>query len=89
MVHLMYTVFDVKTGAYMVPFYQPTRGAAERAFIDAVRDPSHTFAKHPEDFTLFEIGSFDDGDASFDLRKSLIPVITGLEAMALLVEKRL
>lgn len=56
----MFAVFDVKAAAYLAPFFLPTVGQAVRAFADASNDPSTMFAKHPEDYTLFHVGEFDD-----------------------------
>ena len=56
----IFTVFDQKAAAYLQPFFSPTVGTAVRAFSDTVNDPNSMLSKHPSDFTLFEIGGFDD-----------------------------
>ncbi len=61
-----YTVYDSATEAHMRPFFAQTDGEAIRSFQDAVNDPQSAFYKHPADFTLFAIGSFDDSLAVFD-----------------------
>lgn len=61
----IFTVYDSKADAYMQPFFMRSHGEAVRSWIDAVNDPNTAFNKHPEDFTLFEIGEFDDGSALF------------------------
>lgn len=65
MIHRIFTVFDCKAEAYLTPFFMQTKGAAIRAFTDAVNEPGHTFNKHPEDYTLFEIGKWNDERAEF------------------------
>lgn len=55
----VFSVFDDKAKAYMLPFFQPEKGMAVRMFSDAVNDPQSLFGKHPEDFTLFFVGEFD------------------------------
>ena len=55
-----YTVYDMKVEAYMRPWYCLTDGEAVRTFGDAVNDPESAFHKHPDDFTLYGIGTFDD-----------------------------
>ncbi|QXP07926.1 MAG: nonstructural protein [Arizlama microvirus] len=67
----LFTCYDSKLEAYMQPFFMTTRGQALRAFTDTVNDPSSIFAKHPEDYTLFEIGEYDDqtGDISMNQAK--------------------
>jgi len=61
-------VHDVKAEAYMPPFFAPTVGMAHRMFEDACKDENSQFSKHPEDFRLFEIGTWDDGLAMFENR---------------------
>ena len=53
-------VFDAAAKAYLRPFVTPTKGIALRGFMDAVSDPNHEFAKHSSDYTLFEIGTFNE-----------------------------
>lgn len=55
-----YTVYDMKVEAYMRPWYCLTNGEAVRTFTDAVNDPGSAFNRHPGDFTLYGIGTFDD-----------------------------
>ena len=59
----MFTVFDQKAECYLQPFYAHTTGAAIRMFEDTCSNKEHQFHKHAEDFTLFEIGVFDDSSA--------------------------
>nr|QJB19603.1 MAG: nonstructural protein [Microvirus sp.] len=60
----IFTVFDSKAEAYMQPFFMQSKGAAIRAYADLANDSNHTFGKHPEDYTLFEIGSYDEATAA-------------------------
>jgi len=59
----MFVIYDVKANAYMQPWFLTQTGMALRAFSDCVNDPEHNFGRHPEDYTLFQIGDFDDQDA--------------------------
>lgn len=61
-----YCVFDSKAEAYMAPFFFQTNGQAIRAFSDLANNKSSTVAQHPEDFTLFSIGFFNDEDGSLE-----------------------
>ena len=56
----IFTVHDAKAAYYTPPFFARTSGEAMRIFSEAINDPQHHFAKHYTDFTLFEIGEFDD-----------------------------
>lgn len=67
MIQLLYTIYDEKAEVFLPPFFTPTKGIAERAFIDCVQSDDHQFSKHPADYTLFYLGQYHDHDASFDL----------------------
>lgn len=60
------SVFDEKADAFLTPFFMPQLAMAERIFKQMVNDPSHQFSKTPLDFTLFHLGTYDDGLAEFD-----------------------
>ncbi len=79
MKHSVFTIYDSKVDAFLPPFYMQTKPAAIRAITDTMNDPSHQFAKHPEDYTLFYLGQFDDGTATFDLEKTPISLCLLLE----------
>lgn len=62
----IYAVKDSATDTYGLPFFLNSRGEAMRHFTDAARaNPEQSqIAKHPEDYTLYEIGMYDETDAS-------------------------
>lgn len=76
MIVKIYSVFDSKANAFLLPQFYQTPGIAERAFVEAVNTKDTSFNKYPEDFTLFELGLFDDANASFVLHAT--PVSIGL-----------
>jgi len=55
-----YSIRDVKADVFHAPFFLPTDGAATRAFSDVANDINTQIGRHPADFTLYHIGSFDD-----------------------------
>ncbi len=65
MLHV-FSVLDLKAQLFMRPFYEQSHGTALRAFSDAVIEDGHPFGKHPEDYHLFFLGSFDEETASFN-----------------------
>jgi len=69
----IYTVHDSKAETFMPPFFVPSKGLAIRAFEDCINSDDHHFGKHPGDYTLFDLGTFDTDNAEFDLsdRKSV------------------
>lgn len=74
------SVFDLKVNAYMPPFYVRSKLEAVRSFSDAVGDATSQFCKHPEDYTLFQLGWFNDATGELSPDKSVI--ITALECRA-------
>lgn len=56
----VYAIYDTAISAYSQPFYSHTNGSALRAFSDHVNDPNSNVNKHPQDYSLFHLGSFDD-----------------------------
>jgi hypothetical protein len=68
MIKRLFTVFDSKSEVYMPPFTYRTKGEAIRAFTDSVNDSGSQMNKYPADFTLFDIGSFDDVTCKFDVQ---------------------
>lgn len=61
----VFAVYDSKVEAFLQPFIMQTKGQAVRAFTDSCNDPQSNFWKHPEDFTLFELGSWDEVSGAY------------------------
>jgi len=55
----LFSVYDMAAKRYMDPFPAPTIEFALRGFKDAVGTADHQFAKYPEDYSLFHVGTFD------------------------------
>lgn len=64
MLHKIFTVYDSKSEVYSKPFMLKTKGEAMRGFVDVSNDKESAIGQHPEDYSLFEIGEFDDGSAN-------------------------
>jgi len=56
----IYSIFDTASGLYSRPFFTPSDAEAIRSFTDISMDAEHPIGKHPEDYTLYRIGLFDD-----------------------------
>lgn len=69
MLKKVFSIFDEKAEAYLNPFYLDTTGLAIRAITDCVNDPNHQFARHPADYTLFQLGEWDDTTGHFNADK--------------------
>jgi len=70
MLNNLYAIYDTKGKMYNFPFPYHNDQMAIRAAIDLRNDPNTTPGRHPEDFTLFNLGTYDDGNAQFEILKS-------------------
>lgn len=62
------TIVSVKDRAidsYNRPFYVPTIGAAIRSFTDEVNRKDSEMQAHPEDYDLYDMGTFCDQTGTF------------------------
>lgn len=66
MILKLVSIYDAKAQVFSAPIAFPTNGVAERSFADEVNNPNSQYAKHPEDFTLFHIGDYDDATGKVD-----------------------
>ena len=60
----IYTIFDTASGTYMRPFFTQADGQAVRSFKDISCDAEHEIGQHPEDYSLWRIGLYDDNSGS-------------------------
>lgn len=55
-----YSIYDRKALQYHPPFYASTDGAAARSLSDLVQDQNTTVGRHPTDYVLYAVGTYDD-----------------------------
>jgi len=60
MVHLLCAVKDIKSNNFNRPFPEINRVNAVRGLSIVVNDPNTQLHHFPQDFELFQIGTFDD-----------------------------
>ena len=77
----LYSVYDTAAAVYSRPFAATSDPAAIRTFCDIASDATHDIGKHPEDYTLMRLGTFDDNDGTIR-PEDPTRLITGLEAYA-------
>lgn len=70
----MFSILDGKSGIYNQPFPAVSRGVALRMFTDLVNDPKSPIGRHPEDYTICELGSFEDSTGVLVSHASPIPL---------------
>lgn len=62
----IFSIHDSKAEAYLSPFYCRTKGEAIRMFETTCKDESTQFNKYPSDFTLVEIGTYNELTSHID-----------------------
>ncbi len=78
-----FAVYDMKAAAYGSPMFMSNAGLALRGFSDAVADPQCGMAKHPEDYTLYEIGTWEPNDGILTALTPPVIVAAAASVMAL------
>lgn len=77
-----FSVYDDKAKAYLPPFFLSEQGQAIRHFYDALVTPDHAFYLHPGDYTLVQIGGFDDSSGVLSGQEIPENLGNGLEVRA-------
>lgn len=73
-----YSIFDNKALQYNPPFYAATDGAAVRSLQDIVNDPNTSVGRHPADYILYCVGTWDDGKGRFEPMSPLLHVMDAI-----------
>lgn len=63
----VYAFYDIKASFYSAPFFLVHDSLAMRAATDLVADPNTTIGRHPADFALMKLGTFDDQTGNFEV----------------------
>lgn len=79
MIHKIFTIYDEKAESYLPPFFLPNAGMAKRTFGDCVKDEKHAFGQHPSDYTLMELGTYDDQTGTLNPNEKNKSLGNGLE----------
>lgn len=61
---IAYTLHDVKALTYSPPFFTTNDQVAKRMVSDLVQDNNTMVGRHPADYKLYKIGTFDEGNAA-------------------------
>jgi len=69
MIYHIVVVRDRAADVYAQPMFVTSIGSAIRSFGDEINraDQSNMLNAHPEDFDLFQLGTYDDSSGSFDV----------------------
>ena len=79
MIMKIYSIYDEKAKAYLPPFFLNNDEVAMRAVENCLDTPDHQFAKHPQDYTLYYIGEWDDNSANINSEFELICPLIALK----------
>lgn len=63
----IFAIYDSGVSTWQPPMFCPTRGHILRWWNEVCNESNSPFSKHPSDYVLFEIGSWDDDKCLFDL----------------------
>ncbi len=56
----IYAIFDTCSGIYEKPFFHTADDAVRREFQDVCTSADHPISKHPEHYSLWRLGNFDN-----------------------------
>lgn len=81
MIYKMLSVYDSKAEAYMRPWFARSTGEAIRSFSDEVNSSSKEsgLAHHPEDFILYELGTWDEISGVVEVLEKARAVTSGID----------
>lgn len=60
----IFSIYDEKAKAHNTPFFQAHIGQAIRHFQDLSTNTETTINKHPSDYSLYHVGTWDDNNAT-------------------------
>lgn len=75
MIYNVYAIYDRKAAVYSQPFYCPNDQVAMRMLSAMVNDRSTQISAFPEDFSLHQLGTFNDASGVFVTPKEPVPLI--------------
>lgn len=77
----VFSVYDRAAMVYSHPIFCVNRAVASRLFLDAFDAPGSSVARHPDDYELRQIGSYDDLEGRFENLPVSETVMTGSEVV--------
>lgn len=77
-----YTIYDNKSLRYHTPWFQSTDGEAVRAFTDLVNDHNSAISRHPGDYSLWCMGTYDDNKGQLHAQVPLVHIVDATAVVA-------
>lgn len=75
----IFSIYDSKAQGYISPWCVPSTAFAVRIFSDDCNNPESAFWMHPEDYTLFELGSFDVETGNIEKQATPLAVVKAID----------
>lgn len=69
MIQDIFTVYDNKSKTFCTPFFAENISTAIRSFRYAANHNDTDIGRYPEDFSLYQLGNFDNSNGSIELLK--------------------
>lgn len=82
MKHKIFNVYDSKSEAWGMPLFYDCRANALRSLsecVNATNDEKNQIAKYPSDFTMFEIGEYDQSNGEITMYQSKVNLGLAIE----------
>lgn len=64
---MLYSVYDTKVQYFRDPMFMRNRGEALRTWTEVANAEKHEISSHPSDFSLMELGEFDDQTGKIEM----------------------
>lgn len=74
-----YTLFDSKSLVFNQPFFAHNHAVATRMVSDIAQDTNTQIGRHPSDFILYKIGTYDDATGfmePLEIREHVVDVVS-------------
>lgn len=75
MLHIAYSIYDIKAKKYSLPFYTESEDVAKRIVAASAVEGS-MLKMFPSDFILYDVGFFDDESADYFTDSDPVKVCT-------------
>lgn len=79
MAKVICSVYDAKAEVYGQPMFLRTNGEAIRSFVQEVNREESMLHAHPEDYTLFLIGHYDEETGELVQENNHVPLARAIE----------
>lgn len=74
------SIFDLKAQAWLTPMFFLSIAQAARSFEDVLKDANSEFYKHPEDYVLYKLGTWDERNGILDAPQDFVEITRGMNA---------